>query len=139
MSWAARNLEQLLDPLSLWQQTRAPSRTRQSRKQQQAASERKQRSRRLPGCRPQQAIFKPCVSRCCHHETSVKPWILGDHLMRIASQDAACAASEAHEAHNNLDHQKHTKAHEARRPIVLTKMPQPDSASPPDEGDCRSE
>ena len=57
MSSAARNLEQLLDPLSLQQQTRAPSRTRQCRTQQQATSERKQRRRRLPGCRPQQESF----------------------------------------------------------------------------------
>jgi len=57
MSSAARNLEQLLDPLYLQQQTRAPSQTRQSRAEQQAASERTQRRRRLPGCRPQQESF----------------------------------------------------------------------------------
>ena len=43
MSSAARNLEQLLDPLYLKQQTRAPSQTRQSRLGEQAASKRKQR------------------------------------------------------------------------------------------------
>ena len=43
MSSAARNLEQLLDPLYLQQQTRAPSQTRQSRLGEQAASKRKQR------------------------------------------------------------------------------------------------
>ena len=43
MSSAARNLEQLLDPLSLQKQTRASSQTRQSRSDEPAASERKQR------------------------------------------------------------------------------------------------